>query len=170
MNDAHTIKIALATVVVLNVVLGGLFGFVFLKIQDLSQEVASQEKNTLEAVAQDTKKKQLADTIKSIEPAEEKIKEYFVERSNSVEFVEYLEGLAEKAGVVADPNINKVTGALQFNISYEGGFDDVLRYIALIESLPYNEVVESVYLEEIDQEVGLWRGSMRITLPGSGND
>lgn len=167
-NKLSKIHMMLAGAVALNVVLGVVYFFAFQAIEKFSNDIVVKEKDTSHMVQKYTDTKQFAGLIKEIEPAQGTLKKYFIDQEEYLSFLEYLKSLPSIAGVKTTIALVSVSSGFQFNITYEGAFDDVLYFVALIESLPYNTTVNDVFLEEATPGGNVWRGSMSITFPGSG--
>lgn len=76
----------------------------------------------------------------------ERIAGYAVDPENPVAFIETLEGLAKKTNNQIKLDVGAATiseGELPFNISIEGAKNDVLKYLKLVELLPYELRIES---------------------------
>lgn len=174
MNIQKTSKtyIMLIGIVALNTILVAGYFFAFKTIQKVSNEVAIKEKDASSYSVQDTRAThRFTDGVDQIIVAEETFKTYFVDfddRERYLSFLEYIESLPTVAGVKTTTVSSKIVNGLQFRFTYEGAFNNVLYFIALVESLPYNTTVDDVFLEELSPGSGVWRGSMSITLPGSG--
>lgn len=164
--------IMLVGIVVLNAILVAGYFFAFKTIQQVSNEVAIKEKNASSYDVQDIPTThQFTDGIDQIVSAEKTFKTYFVDfddRERYLSFLEYIESLPTIAEVKTTTASSKIANGLQFRFTYEGAFNNVLYFIALIESLPYNTTVDDVFLEELSPGSGVWRGSMSVTLIGSG--
>lgn len=76
----------------------------------------------------------------------ERIAGYAVDPENPVAFIETLEGLAKKTNNQIKLDVGAATiseGELPFSISLEGAKNDVLKYLKLVELLPYELRVEN---------------------------
>ena len=169
-KKTNILQIIFGAVVIVNIALAGVFAFALNKIETLSAEVAIRQKEVASLSAEGSGAHQLATVLKEIEPGREKIEQYFIGRDNYIDFLDYLEGLSGLAGVTASVKGNTTEGSLRFTATYEGAFDNVMYYVALIESLPYNMSVDSVYVAKISTEDDLWRGGVSFSLPGSGGN
>lgn len=153
-----------------NVVVGFGFFLTFSSVRALSEEVAVKEGEEMKKSSQENDALRFSSIIEEISPAKEEIEGLFVNRDNVIDFYDLLERLAKLAEVDASIKSTTAPDSLKFNITYEGSFDDILYFVALVETLPYNIIVDTVHLEEAPSSRGFWRGGMSITLPGSGKD
>ncbi len=114
--------------------------------------------------------------IKETEKERDIINGYFVKESNVVGFLEFLENIGHTVG--ANIKITTVTTEkpvnendkqkLALSIDMRGTWTSVLRYIKLLEAVPYNVEVEEVNINSLgvgelpDNSKPEWSGTIRI--------
>jgi hypothetical protein len=131
------------------------------QINTLGQEVINQE------VQKNSSYRLTTVVEKEIDPAKEQIDKYFIKGDNYIDFVEYIESLADKAQVSVDIKGTELKGALQLSIDLEGTFSNSMYFSALVESLPVNLKIENMRIEQ-KGENDSWQGWITIVMLGSG--
>jgi hypothetical protein len=152
--------------VIANIVLVSVFVFGLYEIKALSADVVDLERTSIKEAQAVDRSRQIADTIAALRPLEITMQEYFVKEKNSIEFVEYVEKLSEVAAVESEISFGEDPNGLKLTIFFNGGFDECVHYVALLESMPYNTDLNSVYIEQVGNG---WRGGMTLFMPGSGD-
>ena len=103
------------------------------------QEIASQ-------VSEINRKKEslqnLTSTMSNTEEPRKLINSYFVDSSTKADLFEKLEQMAKEVGVNFSFNGAQEDATLKFDVSLNGSFSGVYRYLLLVESLPYKIEVE----------------------------
>lgn len=104
---------------------------------------------------------------KEIEPAHKKIDRYLIDKYNYVEFLESVENLGEQARADVEIRSHKSQNDLRLDITFNGAFNNVMYFAALIESLPINLTTKSVFVEK-NEKSNQWQGVIVIDLQGLG--
>lgn len=155
--------------VLANIFLAGSCFFLWQKIGDTAGKIDIREQEVAEQEVQKSNSYQLAAFVKKeIDPANEQIEKYFINRDNFIDFIEHIEALADKSHVSVEMKSTELAAALQLNLNFEGSFNNSMYFIALIESLPINLQIDFVRVEHVSSD--LWQGWATVKLPGSGED
>lgn len=162
----NSVVILLGACVAANLMLVGVVWYAFSTIQDLSQSVVALEKRSLNEAIQTKRIRSIEENVRELQPIQDQVEEYFVTEENSIAFVEYVESLSDVAGVESSITIREENEGLRLSVLFQGGFDEGMHYVALLESIPYNTSVQSVHIEEVSD--GSWRGGLTVMMPGSG--
>jgi hypothetical protein len=88
----------------------------------------------------------------------------YIPEDNAVSFIEYIESVADDAGVSLDiKKFDIENGDLLMNIEVVGGWSQINRLLVMIENLPYYTVIEKFNLSVSNAGEGvLWRADFDI--------
>lgn len=141
-------------------------------INALAQEAVDLEAEIQKISVEGNDIRKQTTILNEIAPIQGDLKQYFINRDNVVPFNKYLRSLGSTAGVGLSYIPNQGSDELSIVFNFQGGFDNCMHFISLVESLPYNVVVENVFVEKTGEkeEVEMWSGGMTTTLPGSGTE
>lgn len=137
----------------------GVWGMPF-DIQVAKSRAAALEMKRKEARAMSTLFEERREAI-------ERFSKFFVNYREPAEFIETLEDLARKTGVILSidlalgaPGVNE----LPLRLNIEGSEKNVLRYLKLLELLPYKILVEDIGFQSILSAPGALLASHRLQL------
>lgn len=162
MTKRNKTKELLVIALVLNAAVIGLYAFLFLEVKRKNEHV-SRLVNEIET--QSVEERTLA-SVKSLvvetASAREQLKRFFVERGGSVAFIELLESTARTAGAkltihsVAEEDVAGVPDvkSLKLSLAADGSWQSAIRFLGMLEYLPYQVAVEDVSLRT--NESGRW--------------
>lgn len=137
---------------------------------------SAHNKELQSAVLQSKMKQNESDkeTVKGLERALEdtkaqraKLENYFIQKTNSVTFIEHIEQIGKGAGVellvssVADAPTG--TSGIELNFSATGGFSGIYRLIALVEAMPHKITFKKADIQKSEAD-GSWKGNFAISL------
>ncbi|HOZ56408.1 MAG TPA: type 4a pilus biogenesis protein PilO [bacterium] len=95
----------------------------------------------------------LNEKINKIEPQLQKINQIFISKNREIEFITALEGLENKHNIkqklninLNSPNQDNDLGKIPLNINASGNFQNLMDYLAGIESLNYYINIENISL------------------------
>lgn len=165
--------------IILAVVVGGayIWGLMSLaegkaRIESLAAEVEKAKLKSEEIAAV----RQALDEFKSYQ---EEIENHLIAPDGIVSFVEQVEEVAKEAGVTlkidfleegeSEPKLSGV-GRLRIGLSAQGAFEDVVKFGALLDALPYQVFVAGATLAtdkstREDPKKRLWGGGWSLSVP-----
>ncbi|MCK5027736.1 MAG: hypothetical protein KAS07_04930, partial [Candidatus Pacebacteria bacterium] len=108
----------LVTLGLASLYVGGLY-----KIDTIKQEVRALEDEVDQINTEGSEVRRQTLILKEILPAQEILKQYFINRNNIVPFIDYLEEISGKVGVTIRHNNNQIANSLNFTLSFEGEFN-----------------------------------------------
>ncbi|MEI6528097.1 MAG: hypothetical protein WCO10_00275 [bacterium] len=128
------------------------------KINNINDKIKQMDLSTQERNKQGAQKMSVVDT----EADRAKLESYFVSADGAVDFIKYLENLSVEVGVKANiQNINfqplrdtayaNTAEYISLNLSVEGTWAKVYRYVLLLEKLPFVSEVGNVDMTEVTQ-------------------
>ena len=136
----RTTNIVFWTTLTFAVLALGAYGYLFYTVQTAGAQIAQLQTETKTLEAQETEvdalKKNLAATVVS----QQKLSSYFIDPANIVPLLEKLEGYGRSTNVSVQFNTVEVKSSpskLDISLGANGSFSDVYRFIALLESAPY---------------------------------
>ncbi len=145
-------KIIVTLSVVLLALLGANFGLFWMtkqKVNDTSAALLELKKTS----DLETKARALGDLVKQTASERQALDAYFVQKENSVKFIEQIEGLGKQAGLsltVASVTVANNGKELRMNLGSNGSFDDTFYFVTLLETMPYKTRLEQVHLQKKD--------------------
>lgn len=90
-------------------------------------------------------------TIREDASALQRISKFFIDRENPVSFIEELETLARDTHNTISLNINEqksTSDSFVFHLTLDGDTSSVMRYLTLLELLPYEIIVQDIGYQE----------------------
>ena len=163
-------KELLAVTLLLNVAAIGLYAFLFTEIK-AKNEHTSGLINQIEA---ETKEEQTQNSVKALvaetTSLRNKLKSYTVEKEGAVSFLELLERIGGEVGVsVAIDSVEKSelpaapqTEQLKIALKADGTWSGIVRFLGLLEFLPYEARVEQVAVGRTATKLEPWRISLSL--------
>lgn len=153
------IKKKIAILVTLNLIVFGLYFYLFINIRQVNTDISSkmaQIKREMLKKEQLQSVKNLADETKS---QRDKIAHLFVQRDDSIGFMEMVELLGKTAGVKLSIEsagieaLNNKTGSstesLRLSVRAEGVWSDTLHLFKMLESAPFKISFDKVVLSRV---------------------
>jgi len=108
---------------------------------DSTKKIISENETKWQQEAEKRKNTQLLnDSIKKIQSEKDLLETHFANSSDIVPFLDTLESIAEKGGVKAEVNsvdIPKENDGLIVGMNASGSFENVYKFILLLENSPY---------------------------------
>lgn len=148
----------------------GVYVFMLLKTTEYAGEASTLARSLREKRAQSetlvSQKRIVSDTA----PARKELERYFVASEGVVDFIERIEKIAKNIGValifntVEVPKEERVVPSLDrlvLRFSATGSWEQVMRFFALVESLPYALSVADARVEK--RSLLLWQAVVTIT-------
>lgn len=162
----------LTSAILLNVVILVVLGLIFYEVRHKNQQISSVQNEISFESKKIDRLKNLQTLVETTSGDRELLDHYFLSKDNLVEFISLVEQLAKDAGVkVGLDNVGEEESEnsqylnLRMNISTSGSWSDVLRYIAMLENLPYVVKLDNFILQRSldgDEKTVVW--SARLTL------
>lgn len=155
----------------INIVLFGMYGYLLYVVNDKNKETAVLYAASHQQAADKEKIQGLERTLKDTARDRDSISKYFVSKTNAVTFIEQIENVGKSANVILSVNTvsdeAKDVGGIQLSFSATGGFSDIYRLIALVESLPYKVTLKKTDIQKVDERKegnAVWKGNFVVTL------
>src|SRR3989338_11087307 len=134
---------------------------VFNQIQIESQKIIIQKKEFLESADKIKNIRDFMEKFKQYQPNIEKISNFFINTSEPIEFIEFMEKEAAISRVsveIAPPVLNPKGGgiwpSLGFNLNIKGTFPNFLEFLDKLESSPYLVRLESASIRRLLDDRG----------------
>lgn len=140
-------------------------------VQRDSKKLALIKQNIIYAKAESEQMAEFKDKYESIKPNLEKIDSLLVDLQTPLEFIQFIEGLALKTGVVPQISMpaggsqrapGEVLSSVQIQMPCRGKKADILKFIEYLEFGKYLITVMGVDLRE--SEAGLYQANLNIKL------
>ncbi len=174
-NKQKTIWI-LVGVVSLTFVLVGVYGYSFYKVKETSENASLVSDELNEYLSKEGTINILKTSVRDTEEERKKINTYFVARDDIPDFARKIEALGEMSGTDLDiTGLRKQGDVLLFDLSSDGGFQNTMQLISLIESLPFKVEIMKAYIDVVETEISeeegggtrrSWNGNFSIELTG----
>ena len=115
----------------------------------------------------------LKESLRKIKDKKERVERLALNKSSLVDFIERIEGLAEKSKVELEiGGIEEIflkgksaPQGLRLNMRLEGGFGGIHRYIKFLENLSYPLVFKRAYVQRGNKS---WSANLEVILPTYG--
>lgn len=161
-NKIYTILITFAIGSLFLVVL---FVWPLLKeIKKNSKDLVSAKNNIVTLVAQTIETEKFKNDYKTYEPNLEKIDRLFVDPSNPVDFIKFLETAAYEYQVTSQISLQASSQAsrrdIVFQFSSKGGFSQMLNFLKEIENGPYLVEVENLTIQNSQDQAASQKSAL----------
>ena len=171
-NNKQKIIWVLVFAVMLNVLLAGLYVFVFGMVKKNIRDASVASFKLEEYLSKEGKVSVVKKAVRDTKIYREKLDNYFVNLDDVPLFASKIESLAEVSGV--DPiNITILEqkgSALMIEFETKGGFSNILHLLQLVESLPFKVNVTKSYISKIGNFDGdkkiKWHGVFGVEIIG----
>lgn len=150
----------------------GIFITLVLSISSKNEKTKEEHLKYLEEVALQDKIVSLKDVVDKTSSERESLDNLFLQESNTVEFLTYLESLFQVASVKGEiSNVSKIniqkninTPTLEISIDVEGNFNQIYNYLNLLENIPYEYTMirSDLGLQNTPDIAGFWK--LAVTL------
>ncbi|MBI2120032.1 MAG: hypothetical protein HYT94_00210 [Parcubacteria group bacterium] len=166
MNQSKTKKLFIVSLVlIVSLILA--YGAIWYSVHVKQKETATLYAASNQQESDQEKIRELEGTLKDTKESRAKLDEYFIQKANTVTFIEYIEQLGKDAGVAL--TVSSVTDApkgsvgIQLDFSAAGSFSGLYRLIALVELMPYKIALKKADVQRVETD-GQWRGNFTIML------
>lgn len=163
-------KELLVIVLLLNLAAVGWYGFLFREIK-MKNEVSSNLVNDIDArVAEENMQSSIKALAAETTVLREKLTGYSVAREGAVSFIELLETAGKNTGAsvsiesVSTANVPDSTAleTLRLTLNATGSWRAVIRFLGLLEFLPYEARIEQVVVSKPPQGGEPWRINLAL--------
>ncbi len=127
------------------------YGYFFYVVKSTRENVATLTKETTILEKEELDAGQIKKDLASSVASREEIVSYFVEAGNPVPFENKIEGFGKSTNVKVSfdgLDVRKNPNRLDVSFSANGSFADVYRFLAMIESAPYEISINNVSLQQ----------------------
>ena len=164
-------KIYLATAVIILVISGMAFFFVNKETKSNIESAKQSELNLVQETTKRNEIKNLNNYFNSIEKEKTQFETHFVQRSDVVSYLNSLEALAKDIGTkgeVLSINLSDDKSNLLVEMSDEGTFPNVYKFITLLENAPFEMEITYIDLNRSNSEekktTVLWQALIKFKL------
>jgi len=174
-NKQKTIWILIG-VITLTSVLVGAYAYSFYEVKAKSENASLVSDELNEYLSKEGTINILKTSVRDTEEERKKIDTYFVPRDDIPDFARKIEALGGMSGTdLAITGLRIQGDVLFFDLSSDGGFQNTLQLISLIESLPFKVEVVRAYIDVVETEISeeegggirrSWNGNFSIELIG----
>ena len=133
-------RIFLFLAIVVFVVAGGLYGYIYVTIQNVGDKTASLAAEANQLSAQEATVSVLKSSLAATQEKQTTLHSYFVDSGDIVPFLETLEGYGASTGakvVFGSVDVKSGPASLDVTLTATGSFTALYRFIALLEAAPY---------------------------------
>lgn len=128
--------------------------FLFFKAYSERKSIIELKKTILQNNKKGEENKILADMFNHLNKEKEIVSSVFIKEEDFVRLIKNLEstgivaGVALKINSILPANINKKTNP-QISLTAKGSFEQIFRYMNMLENLPYLVIIDNVSLQNI---------------------
>lgn len=152
MKNLTATKKIFVTMILLNVIIFGVYGYIYWNIAQESKTIAELQVQSSEYQAKNDDLRSVKISLDENKDFISQIDTFFIAKDGVVSFINTLERLGQSTGLKI--NIQSVSvepgsdpkdfkEGLKLKIETEGGWQDSSRFLSIIENLPYRLVVNS---------------------------
>jgi len=143
----------------------------YIKIIDQAQSIQENKKT----YSQELKDSQMISEIKKRQQQTEEIRNYldnlYIKESNAVEFVEYVESIADSSGVnlniqnfIINETEDLIYNEMKMSLSAAGSWAQINRFVIMMENLNYNVNIDIFSLRVNQREGGvIWEAEFELS-------
>jgi len=160
----------------LSLALIGVYVYSFYELKAKSEDASIVSGELYEYLSKEGTINILKTSVKNTKEDRKKIDTYFVARDDIPDFARKIEALGEMSGTDLEiTGLRKQGDVLFFDLSSDGGFQNTLQLISLIESLPFKVEIMKAYIDVVETEIPeedgggtkrSWNGNFSIELTG----
>ncbi len=164
-------KELLAIVTLLTVAAVGWYAFLFSEIRTTNRHI-SELLNQIDAEAvQESTQNSIKALVAETAPLRKQVQSYSIDKEESVSFIELLEDVGKEVGVavsvqsvaiVERPGVTSFEN-LQLTLKATGSWQSVVRFLGLLESLPYEAQIAQATVVSVPGD-GPWRLDLTLTV------
>lgn len=150
-KDKSTILLILSILVTIVVLI--VWFFFFKIIENKNKHINATNIELESKMVEKENSSLIQDKLLEVEKKKEIIDSYFVDKKQADGFVEYLENIGKDNGAVlsvkgVEVSSNKKDEIINFKISIEGGFNDVMKTLFCLENSQYHIFINNIYLNK----------------------
>jgi Tfp pilus assembly protein PilO len=157
-------KALIATTIILAIAAGG-YLFLFINIKNSNEKSSQLLVETQTESIREAKLKALKRSVSQTSGTREKLEQYILSEDDSVVLIERIEELGSGVNsqvsiqsVRLEPYQDEAFEWVVFSLSAYGSWDSVMRFVSLLENLPYRTEMSELLIERGDGEgVSNWQ-------------
>lgn len=156
-----TTKTFLLTVLVLNIIAGAVYGFLYTRIGHVSASVEETAGRVTQLLVLQDKEKNEQHVVADTKESRKTLGSYFIKEEDAVSFIEELEDVASIAGAalrIEQVDINNA--GLRVDMTVTGGWQETFHTLSLLETMPLQAVVEHASFQHRGEEG--WHSSFSV--------
>lgn len=155
-------------VVLLGFLVGAIWAFSGMIDKKRNDRITIQKEIRSMEMRQNTVKG-LEQLFKAVDERKEEIENIFVDERSVVRVIEEFERTAISAGIAltlesASLPTSKESRGPEFQLRVEGSFDGIVRYLRLLEVMPFQFSFDDIGIEKQTVKEDAWSGVIRLTL------
>ncbi len=154
MKNPSKTKKTLLVALILNILVWGIYGFVFFKIRSQNEHVSGLLGEANNDIRKDETLRTIKNSLSENKDFISHLDSYFVAKDGIVNFIEMLEDKGRESGVLLsigsvsveqDPKVKEdIKEILRLKVDASGSWKDVTYFLSVLENLPYVTEVNNV--------------------------
>lgn len=152
MKTNHTLLLIFAIIVTL--IVGSIYGFMYYRVESSAQKIIKNQAQIDSATLAKEREKKFLDTYKATANKWTSLQDLYVQSDEVVNFIEKIESIGPLAKTefnIANLDADNMDnapfgkeGKIRMHITSKGGWEEVMKSLALVELLPYKLSVNNV--------------------------
>ncbi len=132
-----------------------------IKVADLYEQAAKSKADHDELA-------KVKENLKTTLGTGDRLSSLFVKEDSAVDFLQVIEGVMKTAGVVGSvENVSEITDekvkGLNLTLEAKGSWNEIMKFIGLLEKIPYKATIESAAFSYSSGEIGSgWKASVSL--------
>jgi len=162
----NKIKKTLNIMLLLAILLWGSFAVLWWQFGNMQEKIVQLSQEAFVESQKNTSSLAVRNALNNAEGDIKKIESYVVTEDGVVDFIQFVESLADSAGVSLD--VNQVSfedeekRLLSIHMVSEGSWQETFHFVSLLENIPYRAQFERLNL--LFQGESNWRGDYRVNV------
>lgn len=140
-----------------------LYGMIGKKTESVN-EIKTQIKNAELKMEQ---RRELEKLIGDVTVKKQKIDSVFLNKDKLITFIEHLEDVSRSASVILKINSEESKGSPVFKLSAEGRYEQVFKFLLLLENCPYKTDIKNLSIQEQGSSEKVdraWKADLELVL------
>ncbi len=175
MKNNSIIRNILIVVIIVDIAVISVYGFLFYKIKTTIESSGTLVSNLELIQNRDKRFAEIQKTIQNIEERVGQLDSFVLKENNLITFLKLMETIASEQNLELKTQIKRIEVSrekkdaveLQITYNFTGSFTSGMNFIALVENLPYSTTVDSVSLQKTktgEDEASLWSGGVTFRI------
>ncbi len=142
----------------------GMYGYLFYIVQSAEKEAAILENENTALAKREESIGDIRKSLAAVTDSRAALNSYIIESADIVPFLETIEKYGRDVGVataIDNVALSEDKKTLTVNLSGEGDYEDVYRFIALLEAMPYEITIPTAEIQS--------QNASKSTAPASGS-